>query len=211
MMQLSAILLSLGVCTLCSFTEAFVAPALGLGITAGKAGLMMSEEIDPETTAASYSAKIAHPDAVFGVDTGIADVLPHRYPFALVDKVIHFEPGKRAVGVKCITNNEPQFTGHFPDRPIMPGVLQVEAMAQLGGMIALQAPVSDGQGVFFFAGVDGVKWKKPVVPGDVLVMEMQLDTWKEKFGIAKMSGKAYVDGKVALEVKSFTFALAKDK
>jgi 3-hydroxyacyl-[acyl-carrier-protein] dehydratase len=161
-------------------------------------------------TAEEISKGFAHPPAVFTVDEHISKVLPHRYPFALVDKVVHFEPGKRAVGIKCITNNEPQFTGHFPDRPIMPGVLQVEAMAQLGGMIALQQPVSDGQGIFFFAGVDGVKWRKPVVPGDVLVMEMELTAWKERFGIAKMKGKAYVDGKLALEVAEFTFALAKE-
>jgi 3-hydroxyacyl-[acyl-carrier-protein] dehydratase len=73
----------------------------------------------------SYSKSIAHPASVFTVDEHIRNILPHRYPFALVDKVIHFEAGKRAVGIKCITNNEPQFTGHFPDRPIMPGVLQV--------------------------------------------------------------------------------------
>jgi 3-hydroxyacyl-[acyl-carrier-protein] dehydratase len=75
------------------------------------------------------SKAIAHPDAIFTVDEHIAKILPHRYPFALVDKVIYFEPGKRAVGIKCITNNEPQFTGHFPDRPIMPGVLQVGSAA----------------------------------------------------------------------------------
>jgi len=82
----------------------------------------------------------------------IAAILPHRYPFLLVDKVIEFEPGKKAVGIKQITANEPQFTGHFPDRPIMPGVLMVEAMAQLSGVLCLQAPVSDGKGLFFFAG-----------------------------------------------------------
>jgi FabA-like domain len=78
--------------------------------------------------ASQNSKSIAHPPSVFTVDEHIRKILPHRYPFALVDKVIHFEAGKRAVGIKCITNNEPQFTGHFPDRPIMPGVLQVEKM-----------------------------------------------------------------------------------
>eukprot|EP00611_Tribonema_gayanum_P025619 TRINITY_DN587_c0_g1_i1.p1 TRINITY_DN587_c0_g1~~TRINITY_DN587_c0_g1_i1.p1 ORF type:complete len:194 (+),score=58.95 TRINITY_DN587_c0_g1_i1:68-649(+) len=144
-----------------------------------KAALRMAEDAAaegpaPGTTAAEFSKGIAHPEAIFTVDEHIAKILPHRYPFALVDKVIYFEPGKRAVGIKCITNNEPQFTGHFPDRPIMPGVLQVEAMAQLGGIIALQAPISDGKGTFFFGGVDGVKWRKPVVPGDVLVMEVSV-------------------------------------
>jgi beta-hydroxyacyl-ACP dehydratase FabZ len=90
----------------------------------------------------------------------IAKVLPHRYPFLLVDKVVEFEPGKRIVGIKCITANEPQFTGHFPDRPIMPGVMQIEAMAQLGGLLCLQAPVTTGEGqrIFFFTGVEGVRF-----------------------------------------------------
>jgi len=139
----------------------------------------------------------------------VSKILPHRYPFLLVDKVLEFEPGKRAVGVKSVTANEPQFTGHFPDRPIMPGVLMVEAMAQLGGIVCLQPPVTDGKGEFFFAGIDGVKFRKPVVPGDTLVMEMELKKFREKFGIAKMSGKAYVDGKLAVEVKEFTFAFVK--
>lgn len=174
--------------------------------------LRMAEEADEVSsgpTAEEISKGIAHPAAVFTVPENILKVLPHRYPFALVDKVLHFEAGKRIVGVKCITNNEPQFTGHFPDLPIMPGVLQVEAMAQLGGLICLQEPCSNGEGNFFFAGVDGVKWKKPVVPGDVLVMEMELLKWKPKFGIAKMTGRAYVDGILAVDVQEFTFALAK--
>lgn len=141
----------------------------------------------------------------------VAKILPHRYPFLLVDKIIEFEPGKRAVGVKNVTANEPQFTGHFPDRPIMPGVLMVEALAQLGGTVCLQQPVSDGTGNFFFAGIDGVKFRRPVVPGDTLVMEATLEKFREKFGIAKMSAKAYVDGEVALEVKSMTFALVKEE
>ncbi|CAM9098065.1 unnamed protein product [Discosporangium mesarthrocarpum] len=174
-------------------------------------GLRMEGDAEAPTgpTAQDFSEKIAHPETVLNVPDHIAKILPHRYPIALVDKVLYFEPGKRIVGVKCITNNEPQFTGHFPDNPIMPGVLQVEAMAQLGGLICLQEPCSDGQGIFFFGGVDGVKWRKPVVPGDVLVMEMELVTWKAKLGVAKMTGKGYVDGKLAVSVKEFTFALAR--
>uniref|UniRef100_A0A0G4F2M0 3-hydroxyacyl-[acyl-carrier-protein] dehydratase n=1 Tax=Chromera velia CCMP2878 TaxID=1169474 RepID=A0A0G4F2M0_9ALVE len=147
-------------------------------------------------------------DAIFDIEK-IKTILPHRYPFLLVDKVIEFEPGKRAVGIKNVAMNEPQFTGHFPERAIMPGVLQVEAMAQLGGVVCLQDPVSDGTGDFFFAGVDGVRWKRPVVPGDTLVMEMELVSWKPKFGIAKMKGSAYVNGEKAIEVKEFIFALVK--
>eukprot|EP00545_Synedropsis_sp_CCMP1620_P012393 CAMPEP_0119004432 /NCGR_PEP_ID=MMETSP1176-20130426/1136_1 /TAXON_ID=265551 /ORGANISM="Synedropsis recta cf, Strain CCMP1620" /LENGTH=170 /DNA_ID=CAMNT_0006956131 /DNA_START=74 /DNA_END=586 /DNA_ORIENTATION=- len=104
----------------------------------------------------------------------IDKILPHRYPFALVDKVIEYEAGKRAVGIKTVTKNEPHFNGHFPDRPIMPGVMQVEALAQLAGIICLQMEGAEPGSVFFFAGVDGVKWKKPVIPGDVLVMEVEI-------------------------------------
>eukprot|EP01068_Selenidium_serpulae_P010411 Selendium_serpulae@DN5459_c0_g1_i1.p1 len=150
----------------------------------------------------------------------IKNVLPHRYPFLLVDKVIEMIPGKKIVGIKQVTSNEPHFNGHFPSRAIMPGVLQVEALAQLGGLLCLQigkAPlpsVNRGGGgggqsdvSFLFASVNGVKWKKPVVPGDTLVMEMTLDSFREKLGIAKMSGRAFVDGVMAVDVKEFTFAI----
>ncbi|KAI0558833.1 beta-hydroxyacyl-ACP dehydratase [Gracilaria domingensis] len=119
----------------------------------------------------------------------IMKVLPHRFPFLLIDRVIAFEPGKRAIAVKNVSMNEPFFPGHFPDRPIMPGVMQVEALAQVGGIVMLQQPVSDGKGDFFFGGVDNVKWKKPVLPGDTLVLEMTLDKFRPRFGIAKMIGK----------------------
>ncbi|GAX24951.1 3-hydroxyacyl-[acyl-carrier-protein] dehydratase [Fistulifera solaris] len=139
----------------------------------------------------------------------IDEILPHRYPFALVDKVIEYEAGKRAVGVKCVTKNEEFFNGHFPSRPIMPGVMQVEALAQLAGIVCLQMEGAAPGAVFFFAGVDGVKWKKPVVPGDTLVMEVEIKKWNAKFGLAKATGKAYVDGGLVVEVDEMTFALAK--
>mmetsp|Transcript_52769 Transcript_52769/g.129467 ORF Transcript_52769/g.129467 Transcript_52769/m.129467 type:complete len:147 (+) Transcript_52769:338-778(+) len=142
-------------------------------------------------------------------NTQIMDVLPHRYPFLLVDKVVAYVPGKSAIAVKNVTANEPQFTGHFPGRPIMPGVLMVEAMAQVGGLVALQPPIAEGEGTpeFFFAGVDGVKFRRPVVPGDTLVIEMELLSFKKRFGIVKLTGKAYVDGELAVEVDSFLFAM----
>lgn len=131
----------------------------------------------------------------------ISDILPHRYPFLLVDRVVEFEPGKRAVGIKSITANEPQFTGHFPGRPIMPGVLMVEAMAQLGGVICLSPPINNSgeKKLFFFTGVSGVRFKSPVTPGDCLVMEMSLVGFDERLGFATMTGKAYVGGKVNLK------------
>lgn len=91
----------------------------------------------------------------------------------------------------------------------MPGVLQVEALAQLAGIVSLQMEGAAPGAVFFFAGVNGVKWKKPVVPGDTLVMEVEITAWKAKFGLAKATGKAYVDGNLVVEVGEMTFALAK--
>lgn len=134
------------------------------------------------------------PAPIFDVEA-VMKILPHRFPFLLLDRVIAFEPGKRAIGIKSVSINEPFFPGHFPNRPIMPGVLQVEALAQLGGIVMLQPPfveedTSDIE--FFFGGVDKVKWRKPVVPGDTLVMEMTLSSFKKSFGIAKMEGR-YVD------------------
>ena len=93
--------------------------------------------------------------------------------------------------------------------PIMPGVMQVEALAQLAGIVCLQMEGATPGSVFFFAAVDGVKWKRPVVPGDTMVMEVEIIKWTSKFGIAKASGKAYVDGKICIDVKEMTFALAK--
>lgn len=152
-------------------------------------------EAEPETTdvtsAGDLSKAATKWPTVFSVEE-VMKILPHRYPFLLIDRVIAYEPGKRAVAIKNVSMNEPHFTGHFPDRPIMPGVLQVEALAQTGGIVMLQHeenPIKDGKGDFFFGGVDRVKWRKPVVPGDTLVMEMTLESFKPRFGIAKMAGK----------------------
>jgi len=183
----------------------------------------VSAFLTPTTTTTSFNRTLDEdtylgPQAISALTQDVKTVLsrediakmnPHRYPFLLVDKVVEYEKGKRAVGIKSVTLNEPHFTGHFPDRPIMPGVLQVEALAQLAGIICLQMEGAEPGAVFFFAGVDGVKWKKPVVPGDTLVMEVEILKWKAKFGIAKASGRAYVDGKLAVEVTGMTFALAK--
>jgi 3-hydroxyacyl-[acyl-carrier-protein] dehydratase len=124
-------------------------------------------------------------------------LLPHRYPFALVDRITEYIPGKMAVGLKNVTFNEPHFQGHFPDRPIMPGVLIVEAMAQVGGVVLTQMADVQG-GLFMFAGIDGVRFRRPVVPGDQLVMTVELVSVKgRRFG--KMRGRAEVDGQLACE------------
>ena len=122
----------------------------------------------------------------------ILGLLPHRFPFALVDRVIEQVPGKKAVALKNITINEPQFQGHFPDRPLMPGVLIVEAMAQVGGIIVTQMP-NLPKGLFVFAGINNVKFRRPVVPGDQLVITCELLSIKrQRFG--KVKGEAHVEG-----------------
>ncbi|KAJ0973272.1 hypothetical protein J5N97_021231 [Dioscorea zingiberensis] len=129
----------------------------------------------------------------------IRDILPHRFPFLLVDRVIEYTPGVTAVGIKNVTINDNFFPGHFPERPIMPGVLMVEAMAQVGGLVMLQPEVGGSRENFFFAGIDKVRFRKPVVAGDTLVMRMTLIKLQKRFGIAKMEGKAYVGGEVVCE------------
>lgn len=127
----------------------------------------------------------------------IQQLLPHRYPFALVDRIIEYVPGERAVGIKNVTFNEPQFQGHFPGRSIMPGVFIVEAMAQVGGVVLTQLPEVAG-GLFMFAGIDKVRFRRQVVPGDQLVMSAELLYVKRRrFG--KMQARAEVDGQLAAE------------
>ncbi len=127
----------------------------------------------------------------------IQQLLPHRYPFALVDRIIEYVAGEKAVGIKNVSFNEPHFQGHFPGRPIMPGVLIVEAMAQVGGIVLSQVPGVDGR-LCVFAGIDKVKFRRPVVPGDQLVITTELVTIKAlRFG--KMKSRATVDGHLACE------------
>lgn len=126
----------------------------------------------------------------------VLDVLPHRYPFLLVDRVLELEPGRRAVGVKNVTINEPFFQGHFPGYPVMPGVLIVEALAQLTGIALLNMDEYRGR-LGFFAGMDGVRFREQVRPGDVLRLEVEL--LRVRGSMAKAKGVATVDGKVAAE------------
>jgi 3-hydroxyacyl-[acyl-carrier-protein] dehydratase len=128
----------------------------------------------------------------------IQNLLPHRYPFLLVDKIIDYVPGKLAVGVKNVTINEPQFQGHFPGRPLMPGVLIVEAMAQVGGIVLTQLPDYEEGGLFVFAGIDKVRFRRQVVPGDQLIMTVEL-LWVKQRRFGKMQGRAEVDGQIAAE------------
>jgi beta-hydroxyacyl-ACP dehydratase FabZ len=118
--------------------------------------------------------------------------MPHRYPLLLVDRILEFEAGKRIVGLKNVTINEPFFPGHFPDHPIMPGVLVVEAMAQTGGLLLMSEIENPEETVVYFMSLDGVKWRKPVLPGDQLILEVEL--LKVRGPVCRMRGVGRVEG-----------------
>jgi 3-hydroxyacyl-[acyl-carrier-protein] dehydratase len=127
----------------------------------------------------------------------IKKIIPHRYPFLMVDKIIECDDDSRIVGIKCVTMNEPFFQGHFPDFPVMPGVLIVEAMAQVACILAMRVLKKEGAASVFFTGIDGVKFRKPVVPGDVLRLE--LTKTKQRGELFRFDGKALVDDKVVTQ------------
>ena len=128
----------------------------------------------------------------------IASILPHRYPFLLVDRILELELGRKIVGLKNVTMNEPYFQGHFPNHPIMPGVLIIESMAQVGGVLALKSSADKKPGtLMYFMGIDRAKFRKPVLPGDQLRIEIEVLQVREPFW--KMKGMALVDGKLAAE------------
>jgi UDP-3-O-[3-hydroxymyristoyl] N-acetylglucosamine deacetylase/3-hydroxyacyl-[acyl-carrier-protein] dehydratase len=129
----------------------------------------------------------------------IIEYLPHRYPMLLVDRIIDFEAGKRIVGIKNVTINEPFFQGHDPGHPIMPGVLIVEAMAQVGGLLLMDSIPDPESKVVYFMSLDNVKWRRPVTPGDQLVFELELLQLRRS--ICKMRGEAFVDGQLVAEAE----------
>ncbi|MDI6687242.1 MAG: 3-hydroxyacyl-ACP dehydratase FabZ [Desulfobacterales bacterium] len=130
----------------------------------------------------------------------IMDLLPHRYPFILVDRVIQLIPGEKIVALKNVTINEPFFQGHFPGNPIMPGVLILEAMGQAGGLLAYSfLPEEKQGGIIYFMGMDKVKFRKPVMPGDQLILEARI--LKQRLKAIKMSATATVDKKIVAEAE----------
>ncbi|MBA4541813.1 MULTISPECIES: 3-hydroxyacyl-ACP dehydratase FabZ [Thermoactinomyces] len=126
----------------------------------------------------------------------IQEIIPHRYPFLLVDKITHLEPAKKAIGVKNVTINEPFFLGHFPEYPVMPGVLIIEALAQVGAVAVLSLEENRGK-IAFFAGIDNVRFRDQVKPGDVLTLEVEMTRVKGRVGKGK--GTARIGDKVVAE------------
>jgi beta-hydroxyacyl-ACP dehydratase FabZ len=130
----------------------------------------------------------------------IMELLPHRYPFLLVDRVIELIPGDKIIALKNVTINEPFFQGHFPGQPVMPGVLIIEAMAQAGGLLAYESSLDDKHGLLiYFMGMDKVRFRKPVVPGDQLIFEAKILKLRTK--VAKIAGTASVDNQLVAEAE----------
>jgi UDP-3-O-[3-hydroxymyristoyl] N-acetylglucosamine deacetylase/3-hydroxyacyl-[acyl-carrier-protein] dehydratase len=143
--------------------------------------------------------------AARGGDRAIVDItrimqhLPHRYPMLLVDRIIDFEPGRRIVGIKNVTINEPFFQGHYPGHPVMPGVLIIEAMAQVGGLLLMDAVENPEEKVVYFMSLDNVKWRRPITPGDQIRFELEMLSLRRH--VCRMRGEGYVDGKLVAEAE----------
>jgi beta-hydroxyacyl-ACP dehydratase FabZ len=137
----------------------------------------------------------------------ILDLLPHRYPFLLVDRIVEVDGTRRIVGIKNVSINEPFFQGHFPGHPIMPGVLIVEAMAQTGGVLLMEGIPDRAGKVVYFMGLDHVRFRRPVAPGDQLRMEVEMLQFRGK--VARMKGIATVDGQVATEAEMLACVVEK--
>ena len=131
--------------------------------------------------------------------SAIKKIMPHRYPFLLVDRIVDLIPGKKVVGIKNVTINEPFFMGHLPERPVMPGVLLIDAMAQVGGILILDAGTRTDDKLIFFMGIDKAKFRKPVEPGDQVRFELEII--KRRSTMFKMAGKGYVMGDLVVEAE----------
>jgi beta-hydroxyacyl-ACP dehydratase FabZ len=139
----------------------------------------------------------------------VQSLLPHRYPFLLVDRILEVEPGKRIVGIKNVTINEPFFQGHFPGQPIMPGVLIIEAMAQVGGVLVKKSMDIPEDKLMFFLGIDRAKFRRPVLPGDQMRLELEVVSLHSRF--SKVKGKAFVEGALVAEAELTTMIVDRNE
>jgi len=159
---------------------------------------IMRKEIERQHIRLKYQGE-PHGKGVFLDINAIKRILPHRYPFLLIDKILDLVPLERVIGIKNVTANEPFFSGHFPGRPIMPGVLIVEAMAQAGGVLLLNSEMNPETKLAYFTNIDKVKFRKPVLPGDQIRFELEMVRYRKS--ICKMAGKAFVDGDLVCEAE----------
>jgi len=157
----------------------------------------MTDGIETNRTMSEASAGEVEPTQTRMEIGDILKILPHRYPFLLIDRVLELERMKRIVAIKSVSITEPFFQGHFPDKPIMPGVLIVEAIAQAGGLLLLTEVPNRDEMLMVFTGIEKARFRRPVVPGDQLRIEVEVRAWRVT--AARLEGKAYVDGKVAAE------------
>jgi beta-hydroxyacyl-ACP dehydratase FabZ len=138
----------------------------------------------------------------------ILKILPHRYPFLLVDRILSMEEGRRVTGIKNVTFNEPFFQGHFPGSPVMPGVLIVEAMAQVGAVLLLRGVADRERKLVYFAGIDSARFRRPVIPGDQVRFEVQVVKLRSRS--ARLRGEAFVDGVLVAEAELFSSMVDRD-
>ncbi len=170
------------------------------GRSGHKANIEVAKKIRAHLQKKEITRKYVGPKGGRGIvldAQAIEKIMPHRYPMLLIDRVIELDPGKTVVAIKNVTINEPFFVGHFPGHPIMPGVLIVEAMAQAGGVLLLNAVEKPETKVVYFMGIDGVRFRKPVLPGDQLRFELELISFRRS--MCKMAGKAFVDNQLVTE------------
>ena len=153
---------------------------------------------EPEVPASTSATTPVPAKSTLSV-TEIMAILPHRYPFLLIDRVLEMEPRRRIVAIKNVTINEPFFEGHFPTYPIMPGVLMVEAIAQTGGALLLTEIPDRDEKLMVFTGIENARFRRPVTPGDQLRIEVTVDNWRSR--AVKMSGVITVEGKVVCDAK----------
>ncbi|MFP4548637.1 MAG: bifunctional UDP-3-O-[3-hydroxymyristoyl] N-acetylglucosamine deacetylase/3-hydroxyacyl-ACP dehydratase [Fidelibacterota bacterium] len=168
----------------------------------------IKKEYDKKTIQEKFQKEPAEKKAFLDIK-GIQNILPHRYPFLLIDRIVDLEPKKRVHAYKNVTMNENFFQGHFPGDPVMPGVLLVEAMAQSGGLLLLNSEPNAEEKLVFFTGIDKVRFRKPVVPGDQVHFKVEL--LKYRMRMCKIAGKAYVDGEMVCEAEMMASVVDRDR